>query len=206
MEARAVRRWRVVAGLVAVTLLVALGAWQVVSSDWQPGDRAATSSGLAMGLTSFPNDDRPSLPAAFGTTMAGRRVTLSHFRGSVLILNIWGSWCGPCRAEAPDLARTARAFTAQDVRFLGIDTRDSPAAAQAFVRRFHIPYPSIDDRHGQLLAQFNGIVPVSAVPSTVVVDAEGRIAARVVGRVDQKTLQRVIDDLSNRSTSPEKGS
>ena len=205
MEARRVRRWRAVTGLIAVMLLLVLGAWQAVRSDWRPGDQSAVSNGVSMGLTRYQVEDRPTLPAASGTTLEGRKVTLSGFEGSVLVLNVWGSWCGPCRAEAPDLARVAKATRPKGVHFLGIDTRDNPAAAQAFVRRYDIPYPSIDDQNGQVLAQFNGIVPVSAVPSTLVVDPEGRIAARVVGRLDATTLQGLLDDLASRTTPPGKG-
>ena len=111
------------------------------------------------------------------------------------MLNVWGSWCGPCRAEAPDLAEISAETMDQGVRFIGIDVRDNPAAARAFEREFGITYPSFDDQDGQVLASFAGVVPVSAVPSTIVVDQSGVIRASIVGKTDTRTLRGLIDDL-----------
>lgn len=111
-----------------------------------------------------------------------------------MVLNVWGSWCSPCRAEAPDLARVSRETYDSGVRFVGIDTRDTDDAARAFTRSFHITYPSIIDEQGELLLGFSGVIPISAVPSTVVIDRDGGVAARVVGRVDEATLRGLIDD------------
>ncbi|MBA2559737.1 MAG: TlpA family protein disulfide reductase, partial [Propionibacteriales bacterium] len=105
-----------------------------------------------------------------------------------------GSWCGPCRAEAPDLARLARETAARGVRFVGIDTRDTAAAAKAFVRFFHVPYPSIVDEDGRVLLAFRDVIPVSAIPSTLVVDTDGNIAAKVVGQVTYSTLRGLVED------------
>ncbi len=119
---------------------------------------------------------------------------LADLRGHVVVLNVWGSWCAPCRAEAPDLAAISKETESRGVRFVGIDVRDNPAAARAFARSYGITYPSFDDQNGLVLAQFTGIIPVSAVPSTLVVDKSGVIRARVVGQVDGSTLRGLIQD------------
>ena len=155
---------------------------------------AQSRSMETVGLTSFPKSDRPKLPTMRGTGLNGERLNVADAAGHVVVINLWGSWCAPCRAEAPDLARVASATRALGVRFYGIDTRDDPAAARAFVRRFKVPYPSFDDRDGQVIGRFTGIVPVSAVPSTLVVAPDQRITARVVGRVNASTLRGLIDD------------
>ena len=97
-------------------------------------------------------------------------------------------------AEAPDLAEISAATAPRGVRFVGIDVRDNPAAGQAFEREFGITYPSFDDENGLVLASFTGIVPVSAVPSTLVVDRDGIIRARNIGRIDATTLCGFIED------------
>ena len=130
-----------------------------------------------------------------GDLVGGGTWASESARGTdVVVLNVWGSWCAPCRAEAPDLARVAAQSRRSGVRFVGIDVRDNPAAARAFARRYSVTYPSWDDQDGSVLAQFAGIVPVSAVPSTMVLDAQGVIRARVIGRVDARTLRGLIED------------
>jgi thiol-disulfide isomerase/thioredoxin len=104
------------------------------------------------------------------------------------------AWCAPCRAEAPDLARISAETASRGVRFVGIDVRDNAAAAQAFLRHYGITYPSFDDQGGLVLVQFTGLVPVGAVPSTIVVDKQGIVRARAVGRIDATTLRGLIDD------------
>ena len=91
------------------------------------------------------------------------------------------------------------------MQFLGIAVRDDPKAARNFVERLSIPYPSFDDSSGDVLAEFGAVLPMAAVPSTVFVDREGRLAARVVGRVDAATLTRVIEDLRAEGRSANAG-
>ena len=121
-----------------------------------------------------------------GTTVfggSGAKLSLSRFRGRVLVLNFWGSWCTPCRAEAPELASLARAFSPSDVAFLGVDIRDTPASAEAFLRNFKITYPSLNDPGGQIALDFHSTVPPAGIPTTLVISRSGRIAARVIGEV-----------------------
>jgi peroxiredoxin len=138
--------------------------------------------------------DRPG--EVSGETLDGDPVSLADFAGRTVVVNVWGAWCPPCRAEATDLADASRQLEDQDVAFLGINSRDpSPAAAQAFVRRFDVPYPSIYDPSGKALLGFRGTLPPNAIPSTVVIDAQGRIAARVLGPVSKSTLIGLVEDV-----------
>lgn len=198
----------VAAAFMTLALVV---TWRVGPWDAPPpGAQSAAASGstdTATGLTLYPVTSRTPVPDISGSTLEGDQLALADLRGQVVVVNVWGSWCAPCRAEALDLARAARETAEQGVRFVGIDTRDNLAAARAFVETFDVPYPSLFDEGGELLVAFNGVVPVSAVPSTLVIDPDGRIAARVVGKVTYDTLRGIIDDLlagprSQRSATP----
>ena len=149
---------------------------------------------IATGLTRWSPADRPRLPRLRGRTLDGTWLDVSEWRGRVVVVNTWGSWCGPCRAEAPDLRRVSQESLTAGVRFVGIDTRDNDAAAREFTREFAISYPSLVDRDGRVMLEFGPTIPVSAVPTTVVVDARGRIAARVIGAVTYPTLRGLVDD------------
>lgn len=118
-------------------------------------------------------------------------LSLSSFRGSVVVVNFWASWCGPCREEAPDLAATSRAYRSRGVRFLGIDERDDDPAALAFVREFDIPYPSVVDPAGALADDYR----LLGLPTTVVVDPGGQIVYRFTGYLDAPILRSALDDV-----------
>jgi peroxiredoxin len=135
---------------------------------------------------------RPKAPHISGKTLGGGRVSLSDYRGSVVVLNFWGSWCSPCRAEAPDLAALASQFRPQGVRFLGIDIQDEPSSAEAFMHTFRISYPSLNDPGDEIALAFRKTVPPSAIPTTLVIDRHGRIAARIVGGASYKALKTLI--------------
>lgn len=190
-------RWRSTLWMVVPVAVVAVFIWR--ANAWSPptGDRGVGSvdAGLSSGLTSYPDGQRQQVPPLAGATLDGDWLDLADLSGHVVVVNVWGSWCVPCRAEAPDLARVARETADRGVRFVGIDTRDTLDAAMAFVRNFNIPYPSIVDQDSQKLLAFSGIIPISAVPSTIVIDAQGQIAAKVVGRVEYATLRGLVDDV-----------
>lgn len=179
--------------LVLVLVLIGAGTWWRLSDATSPP--AAGSDEAQIGLTLYQGSAGIDLPEVQGRTIDGGSLSLADLRGNVLVLNVWGSWCGPCRAEAPDLAEISAETMDQGVRFIGIDVRDNPAAARAFEREFGITYPSFDDQDGQVLASFAGVVPVSAVPSTIVVDQSGVIRASIVGQIDPRTLRGLINDL-----------
>ena len=184
------RRARRIIVVVVIAAIVGVGWWQLRQLRSQPISDGESS----VGLTLYPGDRGIALPEIEGKTIAGDSLSLADFRGHVVVLNVWGSWCAPCRAEAPDLAKISKETGSRGVRFVGIDVRDNPAAGRAFEREFGITYPSFDDQNGLVLASFTGIVPVSAVPSTLVVDRSGIIRARNIGRVEATTLRGLIED------------
>lgn len=158
------------------------------------GCASASSPLAATGtLTRVEPAKRVAAPHITGTTLSGAAFDSATISGRVIVYNVWGSWCAPCRKEAPALAAAAKA-TADRATFVGIDTRDSGTAqAQALVREAGIAYESVFDPDGRLLLQFPSLPP-SAIPTTIVVDAQGRIAARILGEATQSTLTGLVDD------------
>ena len=141
-----------------------------------------------------------ALPALAGTTVDGQPYDLADDKGKVLVVNVWGSWCPPCRKEAPELVRAHERLTGEgrdsEVAFVGIDTRDpSRAAAKAYQRKFSVPYPSVYDPSGTLLLGFADSLPPSAIPSTLVIDEQGRVAARVLGGITAATLEDLVQQV-----------
>ena len=137
--------------------------------------------------TFIPQADRKAAPAISGPTLDGGSFTA--IAGKVLVLNVWASWCSPCRAEAPALQELLMKHP--EVQFLGVLTRDSLVAARAFVERFGIQYPSLVD--DAILLKFHGQLTPNAIPTTLIIDTQGRIAARVSGEVTYSALEDLIE-------------
>lgn len=135
-------------------------------------------------------EDRKIAPTITGMTLSGENYT--YLKDRVAVVNVWASWCSPCRAEAPTLVDLANKYT--DVAFIGILTRDNPANAEAFERRFKIPYPTVID--DSILIGFKGSLPANAIPTTVVLDKKGRVAARISGVVTIASLSELIEKVS----------
>jgi thiol-disulfide isomerase/thioredoxin len=133
-----------------------------------------------------------------GTTLDGDKVSLAQYAGKVVVINVWGAWCPPCRAEAGDLAKAARELMPKGVVFLGINTRDTSADnALAFQRTRDMPYPSIYDPGGSNLLAFHRTLSPNSIPSTVVIDKDGRVAASILGEVTSaQTLVDVVDEVT----------
>lgn len=196
---RVARRLRPFVWGFSALVLVAMVVWWW--SPWTSADnsRAPTSGaqpGLSIepGLDLYPPGKRVPAPNLDGTTLDGESFALSKLAGNIVVINVWGSWCAPCRSETPDLVRLANEDASRGVRFVGINTRDNPDAAKAFVRSFKVPYPSVKDENGGVLLAFRDTIPTTVVPTTVVVDRQGRVAARVIGPVTYNTLKGLLDD------------
>lgn len=142
--------------------------------------------------TYYAQGDRPAAPAVGGTTLTGTKLSLAAERGHLVVLNFWGSWCAPCRREAPALAALARHFKNAPVRFVGDDVQDAPANAAAFERTFGIGYPSLNDPGEQVALAFHGAVPPVGIPTTLLIDSTGHIAGRVVGEVTYTGLRALM--------------
>jgi thiol-disulfide isomerase/thioredoxin len=127
-----------------------------------------------------------------GQTLDGATFNLADRRGDVVVVNVWASWCSPCRAESPALAAVSRDLAGSGVRFVGVNLKDSPDAARAFVRRVGIDYPSVVDRDGTKVLGLSADLPPTAVPATLVIDRTGRVAARALGAVDESRLRGLI--------------
>ncbi|MFI5615454.1 TlpA family protein disulfide reductase [Amycolatopsis sp. NPDC051903] len=140
--------------------------------------------------------------AGEGLQEPGTRLRLSDYPGKVVVINIWGAWCGPCRAETPQLETVFEQTHASGVQFLGIDVRDDRAAAQDFVRDRHVTYPSIFDSSGRTLLALNGY-PRNVVPSTIVLDRRHRVAAIFLTALIASDLLPVVRRLAAEPTSPQ---
>ncbi len=157
-----------------------------------PGSNGQSFVAGSPGATEWRAGSGPAVPRVTGTTLTGQKLALAQYRGHVVVLNFWGSWCTPCRAEAPALASLARHFGRSGVRFLGVDIRDSPANAQAFLRNFGISYPSLNDPGDVIALDFASTVPPSGIPTTLVISPGGRVTARVIGQVSYPGLRGLI--------------
>jgi thiol-disulfide isomerase/thioredoxin len=188
---------------VAVAAAVALGAAACdgggTAQDTAVGNGSSFVSG-SYGTTQYQPGSRPQSPKVTGTTLTGSRFTLSADRGSVVVMNFWGSWCTPCREEAPVLAQLARNFSGPGVRFIGVDIRDDPASAEAFMRKFRVGYPSVNDPNDAVALDFSGTVPPAGIPTTLVIDRAGQVAARIIGPVSYNGLKALIKQVSAERT------
>ena len=157
-----------------------------------------TDTGFVSGdgsVTVLNPDAREVAPILVGQDLDGQEISTADFPGEILVLNVWASWCAPCRAEAPALEEVAEEFIDQGVQLIGLNTRDSKASANNFVRKYQVSFPSIVDTDGRLQLQFRETLPPQAIPSTIVIDQSGRVAARALGAVEASTLSAIIDQL-----------
>lgn len=140
-------------------------------------------------VTTIKEENRKTAPQLAGMTLSG--VNYQFEGGQVAVVNVWASWCSPCRAEEPTLSALSKKYS--DVAFIGILTRDNPVNAEAFARSRKIPYPTIID--DSLLVGFGTSLPANAIPTTLVIDRKGRVAARISGAVTVASLSNLIEDV-----------
>lgn len=144
-------------------------------------------------ITEFALDSRPTFAEFTGVTESGNQLDSKALDGSVVVMNWWYASCAPCRAEAPDLAELNTEFADQGVQFLGVNVRDTAETALAFDRNFGIGFPSIiDAQSGAVSLAFTGVVSPAAVPTTIVIGRDGKITARILGRIDKSVLRTLI--------------
>jgi thiol-disulfide isomerase/thioredoxin len=141
--------------------------------------------------------DRPLVPDFSGTTLTRAPVSSSAYRGKVLVLNFWGSWCAPCQAEGPTLAALSAKYSRAGVAFLGVDVEDTPVNAEAFEQGFGIKYPSINDPGGSIAQDIGSTVPVSGTPTTLVIDRTGHLAAAIRGTATYSVLNSMLSEVAN---------
>lgn len=161
------------------------------------GSRSSSDGLAASGITIIAAGDREAAPELAGDLVGGGHGDLTSFAGKVVVLNVWASWCVPCRAEAPGLVAAAKSLP--DVAFMGIDIRNDEGSAEAFIRRYDVPYPSFFDQDSSLLLQLQRVVPVPGQPVTIILDKKHRVAASIYGSTTAITLQVIIKPLERES-------
>jgi thiol-disulfide isomerase/thioredoxin len=139
---------------------------------------------------------RALAPDFAATSLTGTPIRLASYRGKVVVLNFWGSWCGPCRGEAPTLAVLSEQYRSRGVSFLGDDVGDTPVNALAFTRSVGITYPSVNDSSYAIVQDFSKVTPVNDTPTTVVIDRTGHIAGVVIGSVTYQTMTTMLHDVA----------
>ena len=188
-------RRRLLAGLgfgAAAPLLVACGGGDDVLAG-QAGNADGKNYIAGDGSVAEYAQAERSEPVEFsGALFDGTEVSAESLRGAPAVLNFWYASCAPCRIEAPHLVSLHGQFASEGVTFLGVNVRDTATTARAFERTFEIPYPSMEDLSGDVLLALSDFVPPQAVPSTLVLDAEGRVSARVLGAVEEGTLRALL--------------
>ena len=165
----------------------------VLATGWAGGGNSGvTTFGGNASTVVYQAGHRPRAPEFTGTTLTGSKLSFSSYRGKVVVLNFWGSWCVPCREEAPILAAVAAKYQPSGVSFLGVDVRDTTAGAQAFTHSFHVAYPSVSDQSSAITLDFTAKVPIAGTPTTLVVDRTGHIAGAVFGTVTYPGLTAIL--------------
>lgn len=155
----------------------------------------AKGAGLPAVGQLIPAAQRPPAPVISGATLTGQRLNIASWRGHTVVINFWGSWCVPCRREAPALRQVADDTRILGVRFVGIDIRDNPAAGLAFEQHYGIPYPSISDPGNLIAARFGTAAP-AATPSTYILDGRGRIAWAWFGATTYSQLELAVTEVA----------
>ncbi|SHN45606.1 TlpA family protein disulfide reductase [Cryptosporangium aurantiacum] len=145
--------------------------------------------------TIYALDERKSAPDISGKLLDGGTFRLSQAKGDVVVLNFWGSWCAPCRAEADDLERVYTATKASGVRFVGVNVKDTESRAKAYDVNFKITYPSLYDQAGRVALQLKA-APPNAIPATIVIDRSGRVAAVFRKGLLDNELQPVVERIA----------
>jgi thiol-disulfide isomerase/thioredoxin len=189
------------AGACALTLTGTLAACSADTSSIAEQAKAGDGKGYVAGDGSVQQlavAERTTTVTLSGTTVEGAPwSTAADAQGKVVVVNVWGSWCGPCVDETPHLQQVWSSFSTagKPVQFVGIDIKESPATASAFLRANGVTYPSLSDSAsgGQPMLALQGRAP--ATPSTLVLDRQGRVAARILGATTASTLTGVLDDV-----------
>ena len=183
------------AALAAAAALALSGCSGAGSSDADgPGGAGGGDEAFVPGdgsITFREVGERTDAPAVEASTLDGGTLSLAELEGDVVVLNFWASWCAPCRAEADDLERVAEQTADEGVQVVGVNIRDRRTAAESFVRTQGVGYPNLVDERGEITVAFSDLRP-AAVPTTIVVDRQGRLAARVLGGVTDEQLLPVV--------------
>ena len=186
---------RVVAIAIAATLLLAGCSSDPLAEQYKEGSNKGYIAGDGS-VTEIPEAERGEAISFSGTTENGEELSSDDFAGEVLVVNFWYAACAPCRAEAPDLQELSAEFDGKGAQFIGVNVYDQADTALSFNESYGITYPSIlDVQDGAVKLAFTGSVPPKAVPTTLVLDKDGRVSARILGQLkDASILSTLIRD------------
>jgi thiol-disulfide isomerase/thioredoxin len=144
-------------------------------------------------VTEYSLGSRPKAADWSGVSESGDILSSDQLNGVITVMNFWYAGCAPCRIEMPELIELQDQFLADEVQFIGVNVRDTPETALAFARQVNLNFPSImDAKTGSVVLGFTGVVTPQAVPTTLVIDSEGNVSARVLGRIDKGILEELI--------------
>lgn len=183
----------IVAWLVGAIALALVAAVALVEFSGQ-GTTAIGGFSVANYKARAEIENRPAPNFRLPALQSGPPIGPDSFPGRVLVLNFWASWCAPCRLEAPGLRWVFEHYRHRGVSFLGVDERDNDPAGLAFIREFHITYPSVTDSAGSLADDYE----LLGLPTTFIVDATGTIRYRFLGYLDRAVLQAAVEDVLSR--------
>jgi thiol-disulfide isomerase/thioredoxin len=172
------------AAAVSVLLVVAVVVTLVTQGSGDASDN----------MVSYPVGQRPAAPAFTATSLTGTPINFASYRGKVVVLNVWGSWCGPCRGEGQTLKYLDEQYGPEGVAFLGDDIEDTPRDALDFLRTEGITYPSVNDASGAVELRLSLAVPISGAPTTLVIDKTGHIAGLIDGAVTYPEVTTLLRD------------
>ncbi len=181
-----------VVAAVATTMLLTGCASDPLAEQYREGSSKGYIAGDGS-VSEIPVAERGEPVSFSGTTELGEKVSSEDFAGEVVVVNFWYASCAPCRAEAPDLQALNEQFDGKGATFLGVNVRDQAPSAIAFSENYGITYPSvIDSTDGGMQLAFSGSIPPNAVPTTLVLDTSGRVAARILGQVREASILETL--------------
>jgi cytochrome c biogenesis protein CcmG/thiol:disulfide interchange protein DsbE len=177
------------AAAILLPALFLLGAWLILRA-LEPSLVSGSRGAQVADFTARPVAENREAPSFQVPTLTGRgSIALRRFAGRVVVLNLWASWCDPCRAESPALEEVWESYRSRGVQFVGIDHQDSRSNGLGFRRAFGLTYPSGFDPAGTLAWRFGAL----GIPTTYVIDRDGRIVYRFLGKIRPGTLAEILD-------------
>ena len=186
--------------VLVATVLAGVALAVVLLTRWVGGgNNGVTDVAGSTSAVLYSAGHQPLAPDFTATTLTGSRLSFSSYRGQVVVVNFWGSWCAPCREEAPTLAVTAQQYRSAGVSFLGVDVRDTTASALAFARNYGITYPSVSDAGSVVTLDFTSVVPIAGTPTTLVIDRTGHIAGAVFGTATYQELSDILAKVTGKT-------
>ena len=178
--------------IAALVLTTSACANDSLADQFRSGDNKNYIAGDGT-VTEFALGSRPKAASWSGVTESGEALSSTQLEGVITVMNFWYAGCAPCRVEMPELIELQTEFLPEGVQFIGVNVRDSAETSLAFARRIEINFPSVmDAKTGSVVLGFTGVVTPQAVPTTLVIDAEGNVSARVLGRIDKGILTTLV--------------